>query len=179
MELPKIKKADKDYGKNSDGNGKSILVEFVSANPTGPLTVGHGRGAIIGDVVSNIYSFNGYKVEREYYYNNAGRQMRKLGESVYSRYLDLNNIKNTFPEDGYKGDYIKDIAEKLEYKERFVMLDHDDLYSNLLKSNISSDKFSYYVNNLIEFCKSNNIILLRTVGVIFSDENKNVSDYVR
>ena len=74
---------------------------------------------------------------------------------------------------------IKDIAEKLEYKERFVMLDHDDLYSNLLKSNISSAKFSYYVNNLIEFCKSNNITLLRTVGIIFTDEDKNISDYVR
>jgi len=74
---------------------------------------------------------------------------------------------------------IKDITEKLEYKERFVMLDHDDLYSNLLKSNISSGKFSFYVNNLIEFCKSNNITLLRTIGIIFTDENKNVSDYIR
>jgi len=74
---------------------------------------------------------------------------------------------------------IKDITEKLEFKERFVMLDHDDLYSNLLKSNISSDKFPYYVNNLIKFCKSNNITLLRTIGIIFSDENKNISDYIR
>jgi len=74
---------------------------------------------------------------------------------------------------------IKDITEKLEYKERFIMLDHDDLYSNLLKSNISSGKFSFYVNNLIEFCKSNNITLLRTIGIIFTDENKNVSDYIR
>ena len=74
---------------------------------------------------------------------------------------------------------IKGITEKLDYKERVVMLDHDDLFSNLLKSNISSDKFAYYVNNLIEFCKSNNITLLRTIGIIFSDENKNVSGYVR
>ena len=74
---------------------------------------------------------------------------------------------------------IKNITEKLEYKERIIMLDHDDLYSNLLKSNISSDKFSFYVNNLIEFCKSNNITLLRTIGIIFTDENKNVSDYIR
>ena len=59
------------------------------------------------------------------------------------------------------------------------MLDHDDLFLNLLKSNISSDKFAYYVNNLIEFCKSNNITLLRTIGIIFSDENKNVSGYIR
>ena len=74
---------------------------------------------------------------------------------------------------------IKDITMKLDYEEKLVMLDHDDLYSNLLKSGFTSDKFIYYVNNLIEFCKSNNIILLRTIGVIFSDENKNVSDYVR
>ena len=74
---------------------------------------------------------------------------------------------------------IKDITMKLNYEEKIIMLDHDDLYSNLLKSNISSDKFAFYVNNLIEFCKSNNITLLRTVGVIFSDEKKNVSDYIR
>ena len=74
---------------------------------------------------------------------------------------------------------IKGITEKLDYKERIVMLDHDDLFLNLLKSNISSDKFAYYVNNLIEFCKSNNITLLRTIGIIFSDENKNVSGYIR
>ena len=82
--------------------------------------------------------------------------------------------------ESHKGiENIKDITEKLEYKERFVKLDHDDLYSNLLKSNISSGKFSFYVNNLIEFCKSNNITLLRTIGIIFTDENKNVSDYIR
>ena len=82
--------------------------------------------------------------------------------------------------ESHKGiENIKDITEKLEYKERFVMLDHDDLYSNLLKSNISLGKFSFYVNNLIEFCKSNNITLLRTIGIIFTDENKNVSDYIR
>ena len=74
---------------------------------------------------------------------------------------------------------IKGITEKLDYKERIVMLDHDDLFLNLLKSNIPSDKFAYYVNNLIEFCKSNNITLLRTIGIIFSDENKNVSGYIR
>ena len=74
---------------------------------------------------------------------------------------------------------IKNITKKLEYKERIVMLDHDDLYSNLLKSNISSDKFPYYVNSLIEFCKSNNITLLRTIGIIFTGEDKKVSDYIR
>ena len=74
---------------------------------------------------------------------------------------------------------IKSITEKLVFDEKIIMLDHDDLYSNLLKSKISSDKFSYYINNLIEFCKSNNIMLLRTIGIIFTDEDKNVSDYIR
>ena len=77
------------FGKTELGKGKKALVEFVSANPTGPLTVGHGRGAILGDVVSNILKWNGYEVEREYYYNNAGLQMKRLGESVKARYLEL------------------------------------------------------------------------------------------
>ena len=126
-QLKKIISKKEKYGENSFGINQKVLVEFVSANPTGPLTVGHGRGAIIGDVISNIYSFNGYKVEREYYYNNAGRQMRKLGKSVYARYLDLNNIENKFPKDGYQGDYIKDIAQiiKNKYKDKYV--NSDDL----------------------------------------------------
>ena len=73
---------------------------------------------------------------------------------------------------------IIEIANSLDYQSRVFMLDHDDLYSNLLKSNISPDKFTYYVNQLSEFCKSNKIILLRTIGVMFSDEEKRISDYV-
>ena len=84
--LNKIIELNNNYGQNKSGESKKVLVEFVSANPTGPLTVGHGRGAIIGDVVSNILTWNGYKVDREYYYNNAGRQMRILGESLKARY---------------------------------------------------------------------------------------------
>ncbi|MCH7521784.1 MAG: arginine--tRNA ligase, partial [Candidatus Marinimicrobia bacterium] len=81
-QLPAIIKGGPDYGQSTIGAGKRAMVEFVSANPTGPLTVGHGRGAILGDVVSNILAWNGYQVEREYYYNDAGRQMRVLGASV-------------------------------------------------------------------------------------------------
>ena len=88
------------YGANNSGNSKKVLLEFVSANPTGPLTVGHGRGAIIGDVISNAYKWNGYHVNREYYYNNAGRQMKILAESVLARYLEICNRKFIFPEDG-------------------------------------------------------------------------------
>ena len=104
---------NKEYGKSNFGEGKTAQVEFVSANPTGPLTVGHGRGAILGDVISSILQWNGYKVEREYYYNNAGRQMHRLGESVKSRYLELLGEKTEFPEEGYEGEYIVEIAQNL------------------------------------------------------------------
>ena len=104
---------NKEYGKSNFGEGKIAQVEFVSANPTGPLTVGHGRGAILGDVISSILQWNGYKVDREYYYNNAGRQMHRLGESVKSRYLELLGEKTEFPEEGYEGEYIVKIAKKL------------------------------------------------------------------
>ena len=76
-------------------------------------------------------------------------------------------------------DNIESITNKLEYKERIIMLDHDDLYIDLLKLNIPTEKFSYYMNKLIDFCKTNNILLLRTVGIIFTNEDKNVSDYIR
>ena len=115
------------YGQNNSGKGKKVLVEFVSANPTGPLTVGHGRGAVLGDVISNIYTWNGYDVDKEYYYNNAGRQLRKLSESVHARYLELYNNKTTFPEDGYKGEYIKDIAKSISKKYSDSLLDVSNL----------------------------------------------------
>ena len=112
--IDSIIKLGNNYGKSDLGNGKNALIEFVSANPTGPLTIGHGRGAIIGEFASNILAWNGFSVEREYYFNNAGRQMRKLAESVHSRYLEKLNIENDFPEDGYQGTYIADIAENLK-----------------------------------------------------------------
>ena len=105
------------FGHTELGCDKKALVEFVSANPTGPLTVGHGRGAILGDVIANILSWNGYEVHREYYYNNAGKQMQRLGDSVRARYLELLGVNAEFPEDGYEGDYIIDIARKLKKKE--------------------------------------------------------------
>jgi arginyl-tRNA synthetase len=101
------------YGKNSIGKRKTANVEFVSANPTGPLTIGHGRNAILGDSISNILEWNGYKVTREYYFNNAGRQMRMLGNSVKARYFEILGKDHKFPEDGYQGDYIKNIAKQI------------------------------------------------------------------
>ena len=99
------------YGRTDTGKGKNANVEFVSANPTGPLTVGHGRQAVLGDTIANILEWHHYDVTREYYYNDAGRQMRILGQSVAARYFNQVGQEGDFPEDGYEGDYIKTIAK--------------------------------------------------------------------
>ena len=115
-----------DYGRSELGKDQRALVEFVSANPTGPLTVGHGRGAILGDTISNILEWNGYQVEREYYYNDAGRQMRLLGESVRARYLEALGRDAQFPEEGYQGDYIREIAVALIERQQDTLADETD-----------------------------------------------------
>ncbi|MBP1654166.1 MAG: argS, partial [Bacteroidetes bacterium] len=101
------------YGRSSGGAGRRVQVEFVSANPTGPLTVGHGWGAVFGDTVARLYEWTGHAVEREYYFNNAGRQMRILGDSVRLRYLQLIGDDVQFPDDYYQGEYIREIAGRL------------------------------------------------------------------
>ena len=98
------------FGCSNMGQGKKVHIEFVSANPTGPLHVGHGRGAAYGSVLSNLLSVAGYEVHREYYVNDAGRQMDILATSVWLRYLELCGEVITFPSNGYKGDYVFDIA---------------------------------------------------------------------
>ena len=104
------------YGRSNIGQGKSIQVEFVSANPTGPLHVGHGRGAAYGATVADLLAATGYQVHREYYVNDAGRQMDILATSVYLRYLDLCGEEAVFPANGYKGDYVWDVAASLHRK---------------------------------------------------------------
>jgi arginyl-tRNA synthetase len=94
----------KDYGRSDLGLGQRVLVEFVSANPTGPLHLGHGRGAALGDTLCRILEFGGYDVTREFYINDAGQQIRLLGESIYSRYLQAFRPDHPFPEKGYRGD---------------------------------------------------------------------------
>ncbi len=101
------------FGFSTIGGGRRVLVEFVSANPTGPLSVGHGRNAILGDAIARVLSATGYTVQREYYFNDAGRQMRVLGESTRARCLELLGLAVVFPEDGYQGEYIYDIARSL------------------------------------------------------------------
>ena len=122
---------DNDFGKSNVGQNKTANVEFVSANPTGPLTVGHGRNAILGDVVSNILEWNRFKVTREYYFNNAGRQMRILSKSVEARYFERLDKPFDFPEDGYEGQYINDIAEEIIDKFGKDLVSDDSVFKSV------------------------------------------------
>ncbi|SDU31555.1 arginine--tRNA ligase [Desulfobacula phenolica] len=124
----RILEQDKNYGASDIGKNEKVQVEFVSANPTGPLHVGHGRGAAVGDSVAKILSFAGFDVQKEYYINDSGRQIRTLGTSVWLRLLEKAGQKIEFPDDCYKGDYIQDLAgEVLEkYGDGFVKKDEQE-----------------------------------------------------
>ncbi|MDD5644083.1 MAG: arginine--tRNA ligase [bacterium] len=105
------------YAVSEKGKGKKVIIEFVSANPTGPLTVAHGRQAAVGDALARLLANSGYEVFREYYLNDRGRQMDVLGKSLYSKYMKLCGREYPFPDDGYKGLYIDGLAQKL-YSEK-------------------------------------------------------------
>ena len=111
QQLRAIIEEGSDFGKTASRKGQRIQIEFVSANPTGPLTVGHGRNAVLGDTITRLLEWTGASVDREYYFNDAGRQMRVLGQSVYARYQQLLGQSIELPEGGYEGAYIIDIAQ--------------------------------------------------------------------
>ena len=122
-ELASIIEEGESFGKILSNKGLKVQIEFVSANPTGPLTVGHGRNAVLGDTVARLLEWTGAKVDREYYFNNAGRQMRVLGQSVQARYLEELGKQTAFPEGGYEGAYIKDIAKDLVQEQGDSLVD--------------------------------------------------------
>ncbi len=119
---------DRLYGSSNIGKNEKVQVEFVSANPTGPLHVGHGRGAAVGDSVGNILSFAGFSVQKEYYINDSGRQIKTLGTSVWLRLLQKRGEKVDFPDDCYKGDYIKELAHEIleKHGNEFIKQDEKD-----------------------------------------------------
>ena len=176
--LNEIVQNDK-YGKGELGKDKTANVEFVSANPTGPLTIGHGRNAVLGDCIANILEWNGYNVSREYYFNDAGRQMRILGQSVEARYFEILGKKFQFPDDGYQGDYIIEIAKSIienhgkeiiqgdpTFKSEAEKSIFEDIKKTLNKIGISFDQFSnektFYENGdidqLLDDLKNKNLI---------------------
>jgi len=108
--VPAVFAAAEKFGSGNEGGGRKVMVEFVSANPTGPLHVGHGRGAAIGDTLARLLAVRGWQVSREFYYNDAGAQINNLALSVQARLREKAGIDAPFPEDGYRGEYILDIA---------------------------------------------------------------------
>ena len=157
-----------DFGKGNEGNGQKVMVEFVSANPTGPLHVGHGRGAAIGDTISRLLQCQGWLVSREFYYNDAGAQIINLALSVQARLRELAGVDATFPEGGYRGDYIVEIAtryavenpqdakgENLDAVQKFAVaaLRHEqdlDLKAFDVKFDVHYLESSLYTDGLVE-----------------------------
>lgn len=123
--LKKIIELDENFGGALSKRDEGVLVEFVSANPTGPLHLGHGRGAALGDTICRVLDFRGYDVVREFYINDAGVQIKLLGESVYARWKQMNNPDHPFPENGYHGDYILDLAKEITAEKDLSSIDED------------------------------------------------------
>jgi arginyl-tRNA synthetase len=149
-----IEKQKEKYGSINIGGGKKVQVEFVSANPTGPLHIGHARGAVVGDVIANLLMMAGYKVSKEYYINNAGTQMNNLGKSVLLRYRELFGEKIEFPETCYRGDYIKEIAGDIIKKEgnKYLKVNEEEtirkftaLAGRIIMDEIKRDLFDFGV----------------------------------
>lgn len=149
-----LEQADR-FGCGAPDSGDSVQVEFVSANPTGPLHVGHGRGAAYGASLASLLAAAGYRVTREYYVNDAGRQMDILGTSIWLRYLQLSDPDLVFPSNGYKGDYIIDIAREL--KEEFgddFRSNTDDVFEGVPADELAGGDKEIHIDALIEKAKS-------------------------
>jgi arginyl-tRNA synthetase len=114
--LPSILRQREAYGQSRFGEGQKVQIEFVSANPTGPLHIGHGRGAALGGALTNLLKATGYQVDTEYYLNDLGTQMENLGRSIEARFKEMQGETPLFPENGYKGDYIRDLAAEIKQK---------------------------------------------------------------
>ena len=124
-QLEEVRRAGNDYGTGDLGQGQKMMVEYVSVNPTGPVHVGHARGAVLGSALANILSAAGYRVTQEYYVNDAGTQMQAFYGSVYARYLQSLGQEAAMPANGYAGEYIADLAEEIAESEgtRFIGMD--------------------------------------------------------
>jgi arginyl-tRNA synthetase len=139
------------FGRNDSGAGRRVLVEFVSSNPTGPLHVGHGRHGAFGASVSNLLEANGYAVQREYYINDAGRQMDILAVSIWLRYLEVCGERFTFPANGYKGEYIREIAADLLQKvDDRLQRPEGEIFGNLPPDEPEGGDKDAYIDAVVE-----------------------------
>ena len=191
--LKQIINESENFGKKKKLN-KSANVEFVSSNPTGPLTVGHGRQAILGDMVSNILTWNGYDVTREYYYNDAGKQMRVLAESCYAKYAQQIGKDVEMPENGYVGTYLDEIAEKIinehgkdlesdnpifrDFTEKEIFANIENTLENLgIKFDVFTKEGTFYKNgaidNVLKILKEKNLSYEKDGAVWFKTSSLN------
>ena len=191
--LNQIINESENFGKKKKLN-KSANVEFVSSNPTGPLTVGHGRQAILGDMVSNILTWNGYDVTREYYYNDAGKQMRVLAESCYAKYAKQVGKDVEMPENGYVGTYLDEIAEKIvnehgkdlesdnpifrDFTEKEIFTNIENTLKNLgIKFDVFTKEGAFYKNgaidNVLKILKEKNLSYEKDGAVWFKTSSLN------
>jgi arginyl-tRNA synthetase len=172
------------YGHRDVGGGERVQVEFVSANPTGPLTIGHGRNAVVGDVLASLLSATGHAVAREYYFNDGGRQMRVLAQSLRARYEQQLGRPAELPEDGYQGDYLVEVAQALvaEHADTWLEQDEDafreraqtaifaDIQATLARLSINFDSYynerSLYDEGLVPSALED----LRTAGLVYEGE---------
>ena len=156
--LHDVEKLGDRYGASDYGKGKKIHLEFVSANPTGPLHIGHARGAVVGDVIANILEASGFSVFCEYYINDTGNQMNNLGKSVFSRYLELLGDDVDFPEGCYQGDYIRDLAKEI------IARDGEDYHKRNQEETIRTFT-DYAASSILNGIKDD----LKAFGVVFDN----------
>ncbi len=170
--LKKIMTDPENYGRLDIGKGRKVQVEFVSANPTGPLHIGHGRGAATGDVLANILEVCGYDVDREYYINDAGNQMNTLGRSLYYRYQELLGEAIEFPDAHYRGDYMRDLARDFidEVGNRYLRAPMEDVVAVFTR--YASDKI---MDGIKEDLRSFGV----SFGTFFSERTLHEQDAIR
>ncbi len=183
--IPTVNEGGAKFGLSSMGGGRKVMVEFVSANPTGPLSIGHGRQAILGDSIARLLEATGHDVYREYYYNDAGRQMRVLGESTRARYLEKLGLDHEFPEDGYQGEYIMEISQSLidehgdslkdepdvtPFKEKAEKFIFEDISSTLTRMDINFDNY-FNERSLYDDGHIDDVVgKLREMGYVYEKE---------
>jgi arginyl-tRNA synthetase len=155
-EIKKVLEQKGTFPREDIGKGKKVQIEFISANPTGPLHLGHGRGGATGEALSNLLNAAGFRVEREYYINDAGKQVRLLGLSVFARYLQLLKKEYSFPEDGYKGEYVEEIADS-------IIQEKGDAYADSAFDEVSEQFINYSYKKILSGIEND----LKDFGITF------------
>ena len=166
------------FGESNAANGKRVQIEFVSANPTGPLHVGHGRGAAYGATLASLMRAVGFNVDCEYYVNDAGRQMNILATSIWLRYLEQNGIEFTFPVNGYKGDYIFEIASSLssQYGDTFVF-PADEIFQDIHADEPDGGDKEKHIDDLITSAR--HLLGSKNYQIIFKAGLESILDDIR